>query len=496
MPSRSSSPDAKPSDGPDVVQFVEACCRITKGDGAGDLLKLRDWQVELLDELFRLRPDGLRQYRRGLLGLPRKNGKSALGAGIALFGLIADGEPGAEVYSCAGDREQARIVFGMAKRMVELDPALSEMVKPYRDAIEVPSTGSVYRVLSAEAYTKEGLNPSLVVFDEVHVQPSDELWNVMTLGSGTRRQPLILGITTAGVKADTTGGDSICYRLWQYGTKVAAGEIDDPAFFFRWWAPLDPAADHHDPDVWREANPALGDFLHVEDFEVSVRTTPESEFRTKRLNLWVSSTQAWLPHGAFEDRVEGGTPEEDSRVVLGFDGSYNGDSTALVGCTLDGHLFVVDAWERKDSDHPDWRVDVGEVEYAIREACHRWTVLEIACDPFRWQRSMQILEEADLPVVEWPTSSPTRMVPACATFYDAVMDGKLTHDGDPRLIRHVGNAVLKVDAKGPRIVKDHRGSPRKIDLAVAAVVAYDRAMWHSGQDDSSVYEDRGIVTVG
>lgn len=481
MPSRSSSHVDSPSDGPDVVEFIEACCRVTKGEGAGELLKLRDWQVAELHELFRLRPDGRRQYRRGLLGLPRKNGKSALGAGIGLFGLVADGEPGAEVYSCAGDREQARIVFGMAKRMVELDPVLSEIVKTYRDAIEVPSTGSVYRVLSAEAYTKEGLNPSLVVFDEVHVQPSDELWNVMTLGSGTRRQPLILGITTAGVKTDSTGGDSLCYRLWQYGQKVQAGEVDDPAFFFSWWAPSDPEADHRDPAVWDEANPALGDFLHVEDFETTVRTTPEAEFRTKRLNLWVSSTQSWLPHGAFEARQGAGTPEDGETVVLGFDGSYSGDSTALVGCTLEGHVFVVDAWERADSDDREWRVDIAEVEYAIREACRRWHVVEVACDPFRWQRSMQVLEEDDLPIVEWPTGSPARMVPACATFYDAVMDEKLTHDGDPRLIRHVDNAVLKVDAKGPRIVKDHRGSPRKIDLAVAAVVAYDRAMWHSGQ---------------
>ena len=129
---------AKPpeTDGPWVADFIQGLCRNTKGRDAGEYLRLRPWQSSLLDELFVLRPDGMRQHRRGLIGLPRKNGKSAVGAGIALWGLIADEEPGAEIYSCAGDRDQARIVFGMAKRMVELEPELSAAVKVYRDAIE------------------------------------------------------------------------------------------------------------------------------------------------------------------------------------------------------------------------------------------------------------------------------------------------------------------------------------------------------------------------
>ena len=147
----------------------------------------------------------------------------------------------------------------------------------------------------------------------------------------------------------------------------------------------------------------------------------------------------------------------------------------MVGCTLEGRLFVIGAWERADDDVPHWRVDIGEVEQTIREACRRWHVLEVACDPFRWQRSLEALADEGFPMVEWPTSSPARMVPACAKFYDATMDGRLTHDGDRRLGRHVDNCVLKIDGKGPRVTKDHRGSPRKIDLAVAAIVAFDRA---------------------
>ena len=466
------------TDGKYVVDFIQTLCRNTKGQGAGEQLRLRDWQKQLLAELFELRKDGLRRYRKGLIGLPRKNGKSALGAGIALWGLVLDDEQGGEIYSCAGDRDQARIVFGMAKRMVELEPELSDAVRVYRDVIENPATGSIYKVLSAEAFSKEGLNPSLVIFDEVHVQPNRELWDVMNLGSGTRLQPLILGITTAGVKYDSTGGDSICYELYQYGKRIQSGEVDDPSFFFRWWEPAaGPDADWRDPDTWSEANPALGDFLFLEDFETSARTTPENEFRTKRLNQWVSSTQAWLPQGAWdacEDKAR--VVADGEEITVGFDGSYSGDSTALVGCTTnDPHLFVIDAWERRDSDDPNWRVPISEVEEAIRRACARWDVREVDCDPYRWQRSMQALEEEGWPIVEWPTGSPARMVPACAKFYDAVMERRLTHDGDPRLARHIDHCVLKTDGKGPRIVKEHKYSPRKIDLAVCAVIAHDRA---------------------
>ena len=163
--------------------------------------------------------NGLRKHRRALIGLPRKNGKSLIGAGIALFGLVID-EVGAEVYAVAGDRAQARIVFREAARMVELDPILSQRLRVMRDVIEMPSTGSVFRVLSADASRAEGLNPSTVVFDEVHIQPDDRLWNTMNLGSGTRKQPLIVGITTAGSRTDSRGQDTVCYKLWQYGMRL------------------------------------------------------------------------------------------------------------------------------------------------------------------------------------------------------------------------------------------------------------------------------------
>lgn len=486
-------------DGAHAAEWIEAFCRCTKDSiaaNAGELLVLRDWQRHLLSALLARRPGtagrrGRLLHRQGLIGVARKNTKSTLGAGLALYGLLSDypgGPQGREVYSCAGDREQARIVFGTAKRMVELEPELQDVVQLYRDAIEVPRTGSVYRVLSAEAYTKEGLNPTLVIFDEVHVQPNREFWDVMALAMGARPEPLMVGITTAGVRYDGTGSDSLCYTLYEHGRRVASGEVDDPTFFFAWWEPRDLDADHLSPSTWREANPGYGDLVSEDDFLANVTRTPEHEFRTKRCNQWVTASEAWLPAGAWEACTEEQRSiDQGASVVLGFDGSFNNDCTALVAVSVEEqpHIEVVDLWEAPATAEPGWRVPVLDVEQAIRAACRRWQVVEIACDPFRWARTYQVLEGEGLPVVEFP-QSPQRMTPATQRFYEAVLNRQLTHDGDPRLARHVGNAVYKVDARGARIFKEHKNSSRRIDLAVASLMAFDRACWHSQQEPTWV----------
>lgn len=470
--------DLERGDGDDYADFMESVCRITKdsiGGPSGQLLSLRDWQRQMLRHVLARRPDGKLRHTQALVGVARKNGKSALCAGIGLAGLVL-GPQGGEVYSCAGDREQARIVFGTARRMVELDPELSELLKLYRDVIEFPKTGSVYRVLSAEAYTKEGLNPHLVLFDEVHVQPNREFWDVMALAMGARVERLMLGITTAGVRTDTSGSDSLCYGMYQYGKRVASGEVVDPSFFMAWWEPRDPDADHRDPATWREANPGYGEFVDPEDFASAVLRTPESEYRTKRCNQWVATAEAWLPVGAWAACADGSPIPDGTEVVLGFDGSFSNDSTAIVAVTVGEtpHVDVVACWEKPQGEGQDWRVPILDVEQTIRAACKRWQVREIACDPFRWARTYQVLEDEGLPVLEFP-QSPQRMVPATQRFYEAVLNQTVSHSGDARLARHLDNCVLKVDQRGSRLAKDAKNSPRKIDLAVAAVMAFDRA---------------------
>jgi phage terminase large subunit-like protein len=450
-------------------------------------MQLRPWQHKLLGGVFARRPDGRRRHRVALIGVPRKSGKSALSAGVALDGLFST--RGGEVYSVAADREQARIVFGHAKRMVEASPELSARCSVYRDAIDLRETASVYRCLSSEHYTKEGLSPTLVIFDEVHAQPNDELWNVMALAQGARIDPMLLGITTAGVKTDTTGQDSVCYRLFQHGQRVCSGETTDPSFFMSWWAAEDDA-DHTEPAVWRAANPALGDLLDPEDMASAINRTPENEFRTKRLNQWVSSSQAWLPAGAWDACTAPRPVPDRTEVVLAFDGSYNNDSTALVLCVIGDapYLDVVQLWERPINGDPNWTVPIVEVEDTIRAACRRWHVREIVCDPFRWARSYQVLEDEHLPIVEFP-QNPARMTPATQRFYESVLNRTVAHSGDARLARHLSNTVLKVDSRGQRIMKETKHSPRKIDLAVAAVMALDRAAQASRSYDvlSSVW---------
>lgn len=468
------APAVRAGDGPLLVDFIEGNCRITKesfAGSAGELLRLRPWQRAMLGRLFARDPQThRRRHRFGLIGVPRKNGKTAVIAGVGLYGLLLE-DPGAEVYAVAGDRDQARLVFGTAKRMVELDPELTAETRLYRDAIEVPGTGSVFRVLSAEAPLKEGLSPTLTVVDEVHVIDED-LWNVFALAMGARTEPLMLGITTAGARYTTHGRETICYRMFDYGRRVASGEVDDPTFYFEWWAAPDDA-DYRDPRTWRIANPGYGDILDPRDLRSAIGPTEEHEFRTKRLNQWVVASQAVFPSGAWRACTE---PREiTGQVVLGFDGSWTGDSTAIIGATLGDrpHIFAVAAWEREPTD-VHWRVDAATVEQAMAEAVARYDVVEIVCDPALWREQIAAWQERGWPVVEFPNVLP-RIVPAWKEFYAAVMERRLSHDGDPGLARHVDNAVLKVDARGARPTKEHGSSGRKIDRLIAALMAFDRA---------------------
>lgn len=501
-------------------RWIDAVCRIPEDSLAGrsgDHIRLRAWQRQLLSCIFARRSRyGALKHRRGLVGIARKNGKTTLAAGIGLYGLVGDFDPsdprrgaqGSEVYACAGDKEQAKLVFGTAKQMVDLDPALTDVCRVYRDAIEVPETGSIFRVLSAEAYTKEGLNPTMVIFDEVHVQPTRDLWDVMALAFGSRVDPLLLGITTAGVRYDQSGNDSICYQLYEHGKRVASGEVIDPTFLFAWWEPSSATADHTKERTWQESNPGYNDINNGEDFATALMTTPEAEFRTKRCNQWVMSKSAYLPAGTWDACERRAPIPAGARVVVGFDGSFNADSTAIIACSVEEvpHIEVVQAWERADEADPNWRVPIVDVENVLR-ACagvirpevplesraelqqiveRRWVVVEYSCDKFRWQRTFQVLgprEEGGegLPILEFPQTA-VHMTPATQRFYEAATNRQLTHEPDLRLSRHLDNAVLKRDSRGWRLTKEAPNSTRRIDLAVAALMAYARACWnHANQ---------------
>src|SRR5215204_2869049 len=211
----------------------------------------------------------------------------------------------------------------------------------------------------------------------------------------------------------------------------------------------------------------------------------ESSFRRARLcQLTDQLEEAWLPPGSWAGCADATFNIPDgAEVVLSFDGSFNGDTTVLVVSTVAPrpHLDLVEMWEAAGQQVP-----IVDVEAAIRAACRRWRVLEIAADPFRWARSLQLLDGEGLPVLEYP-QSPGRMTPATSRFYEAVVNGALTHSGDSRLARHIGNAVLREDARGARLAKERKDSPRRIDAAVAAVMAHDRAAALAGAVRDSIY---------
>ena len=469
-----------------AIDFIDVCGVITKDSIAGatgSKLTLRPWQKDIIRNVYAQDDNGGYLRKLALIGVPRKSGKSALASHLAVFDLFF-GPKGGETYSVAATRDQARIVFNEAKRIVEFNEDLQKVSKIYRDAIELPGSGSVYRVLSAEAGALEGLNSSAVWVDELHAQPNRKLFDVMSLSMAARgHKAHMVAITTAGVRTDSTGRDSVCFDLYQYGQKVARKEVEDDSFWMAWWeAPEE--MDHKDPETWKLSNPGFGDLSDPSDFESAVRRTPEAEFRIKRTNFWASSQTAWLPAGAWEAAEGDATIYDSDDIILGFDGSFSGDASAIVYATVPKdaddpvRVGLVQAWEKDPTIHDDqWRVNIAEVEQAILDFCQKHPkVREVACDPFRWQRSMEVLEEKGVPIVEFPSTSARRMVPATQKVMDAVLDGKLVHDGNGLLARHVGNAVTKVDNLGSRIVKDQRNSPRKIDAAVAMTIAVDRAL--------------------
>ena len=473
------------SDGDFASDFAELFGSIGK-DGiagrAGEALKLRPWQRDLLRHVYARDAAGGYKASTALIGMPRKNGKSALSsAAFALYSLIAEGVEGAEVVVAAAEKEQARIVFGEAKRMIE-SSELSEIVQVYKDSIYVPGSKSVMKVVSAEAYSKEGSNPSRIIIDELHAHQTRDLFDVFSLAMGNRGSiAQLVAITTAGKKSDSTGADSIAYTLYQYGQKVSRGEIVDPSFFMAWWE-SNPDLNHLDPKAWAEANPGFGDLVSEADFASAAKRTPESEFRTKRLNQWVSTSTAWLPNGAWPELAGEFEWNPEDEYVLGFDGSFSGDSTAICAVSIpkDDELpkvKLIATWEKNwGVDDDSWRVPIADVEATLFEWVKTYPLVrEIACDPFRWARTMEALQEQGLPIVEYNTGYLKYMIPATQKVFDAVVEKKLIHDGNPALARHLDNCVLKSDARGVRVTKESNTSKRKIDNAIAFIIAFDRA---------------------
>jgi phage terminase large subunit-like protein len=362
---------------------------------------------------------------------------------------------------------------------VELEPALYDRVQIFKDHLLEPHTDSTFMALPADPGALQGWDPSLAIVDELHVV-TDDTFEAMAARAGKRDRSLLLAISTPPRAGQD---DSVMRRLVDHGR-----EGGDPSFYFKEYAaPAGCALD--DEAAWAVANPALDDFLHRDALRATLPPKMrEQAFRRYRLGQWTSVDDAWLPDGAWARCADPLRSIPDgTKVALAFDGSFSRDCSVLVAATVEArpHVQLVELWEAPEGSR-DWRVPVVEVEDAIRAACLRWQVLEVAADPYRWQRSLEVLDADRIPVHEFFQNA-ARMGPATARFYSLVVDQELTHDGSSALARHVANAILKEDSSGARLAKEHKDSPRRIDAAVAAVMAVHRAAELAGAGRLDIY---------
>lgn len=468
-----------PASGADrVIRFVQRHLIVPKGHGAGKPVRLRAWQKDIIRRLYDPSP----RPRAGLVSIPRGNSKTTTAAMLAVYHLFAEPVASPQVLFVASDERQAQIGFNIARRMIELDDRLASRCHVYRDRIVVPHTDGMLRALPSEAAALQGYDPTFTIVDELHVVTTD-VWEAVTLAAGKRPESLTLAISTPAGDLD-----GVMWSLVQHGR-----EGDDPAFVLIEYAAPD-GCELDDEAAWREANPALGDFLSIDAMRATLRTTREASFRRYRLGQWAGdSDDAWMDRDAWQAcAVEAEIPD-GSTIVLGFDGSASGDSTALVAATVEEipHVAVLGVWENPGDAR--WRVPRREVLDAIREAFARYDVVTLNADPWGWRTELeQLNEEFPGRIVEWATNQIPRMAPATDRFYAAVTSGQLTHDGNPRMTSHVFNAIAKTTAAGDVIVKDHRyGRKRKIDLAIAAIVAVERSAYHYNNAPRSI----GVLAV-
>ena len=504
-----------------AVEFIR-CLKHTKGRWRGQPFDLLPWQETIIRDVFgTVKEDGYRQYNTAYVEIPKKNGKSELAAGVALYMTCGDNEWGAEVYGCASDRQQASIVFDVAVDMVEQCPALKKRIKPVMSVkrLVYKPTNSFYQVLSAEAYTKHGLNVHAVIFDELHSQPNRELFDVMTKGSGdARTQPLFFLITTAG-----TDRHSVCFEQHQKAEDILCGRKIDPTFYPVIYGASDDA-DWTSEEVWYQANPSLGhtiDISKVRNACLSARDNPAEEniFRQLRLNQWVKQSTRWMQMEKWDACA---FPVDEGELLGrecygGLDLSSSIDITAFVLVfpprdDTEKYVFLPYFWipeenmvRRVRRDHVPYDVwekqgflettegDVihyGFIENFIDNLGKKFHIKEIAFDRWGAVQMVQNLEGLGFTVVPFGQGFKD-MSPPSKRLMELVLERNVAHGGHPVLRWMMDNIFVRTDPAG-NIKPDKEKSTEKIDGAVAAIMALDRAVRHGGST-GSVYDERGIL---
>lgn len=502
-----------------VVKFF-SLLKHTKGKWAGVPFKLSEWQEnDIIRPLFgTLNPDGNRQYRTAYIEIPKKNGKSEIAAGIALYLLFADHEMGAEIYSAAAAKDQATIVFNVAAEMVKQSPALLKRCKiiDSQKRIVKYSTASFYRAVSADVPTKHGGNLHGVIFDELHTQPNRRLWDILTTSGGTRTQPLVFAITTAGYDKK-----SICWEQHEYAEKVLKGIIKEPTFFpYIKAAPK--KANWQDEKVWKKCNPALGDFRDIGEMRTAARkakAVPASQntFRRFYLNQWTEQKSRWLDIAKW-DACAGKVDEKelegkDCYAALDLANSIDIAALALVFPVKDILKAFLYFWipeenmrKRSEKDKVPYDVWVREglieatpgdvIDYKailkkVLELNTKFNIKEIAFDRWGMNQLSQDLNAEGFTMVPFGQGYASMAAPTKELLI-RILGRKIEHGGNPVLRWMADNMVVLQDPAGNQ-KPDKGASSEKIDGMVALIMALDRATRHG--KGGSVYEDRGIISI-
>ena len=503
-----------------VCQFFEKYLKHSKGEWAGKPFILEPWQVFELYSLFGWKNDqGLRRFKKAYRELARKNGKSTAEAGKGCYLLFGDEEIGAEIYTAATKLDQAKIVHDEAVNMVKKSKGLMKFAKIFHNSIVCERTSSKYMPLGADSNTMDGLNPHGVIIDELHAHRTRKMWDVLNTALGSRRQPLLLAITTAGFDRH-----SVCWEQHDYSEKILNGIIDDDSWFGLIYS-IDEADDWHDDKIWIKANPNLGiakkwDYMRSEFKEACEKVSYVNTFRRLHLDEWTEQSVKWIDMTQWDACHEKIYLEElkGRQCFGGLDLSSTLDITAFVLIFPkqgEDDKIIVLSWfwlpeenmrkrvERDRVPYDIWKskgfitttpgnvIDYDFIRKQIREIGETYEIIEMGYDPYNATQLVLQLQDDGFLVV--PVRQGFLSMTAPTKELEKIVVGQeLNHLNNPVLRWMANNVMTKTDPAG-NLKPDKEKSIEKIDGVVALINGIDRMMRKPGQR-KSVYEDRGVLT--
>lgn len=474
---------------------------------AGKPIKLEPWQTFIYATVFGWRrQDGTRRFRTAYTEIPRKNGKSTMSAPVGLYMLAIDGEPGAEIYSAATTRDQARIIFELAQRMAEGDPEFREMygVTVHAHAISVLESASTFKPLSAEADTLDGLNIHAALVDELHAHPTRKVWDVLETGMGARTQPLLWAITTAGNNLS-----GICYEQHSYVQKILNRAARDESYFGIIYG-IDTGDDPMSPDTWRKANPNYGISVMPDDVarlatKAAQLPSALSAFLSKRLNVWCQSDNPWMAMDRWHACADYTLRMEDYRedpCWIGLDLAAKTDIASMAILFRHGkdmilfsrHYLPEDAIDQSsNSQYRGWEeskrlittegavTDFETIEDDIVRIVQSYRVQRIGADPNQFAYFGQRLQKRYPNLVYEIPQHVNRLSPGMKELEALVVSGRLRHDGCPVMTWMISNVRAHYPARRSEIFPVKERPEHKIDGAIAAIMAICLALATSNE---------------